>query len=97
MILHATSPEHFALAAPLLRAQGECVDPAETYGRGAAWLLVGLANGFPAGIAAVHPAEPGVAELRRLWVAPPARGRGLGRALMDAAREDAAALGVELR
>ena len=47
-------------------------------GRDAAGDIVGTATG------AAYDAEPGVAHLYAMWVAPDARGAGVGRALLDA-------------
>ena len=51
----------------------------------------GDAAGPPAGGVGVRALRPGVGQIRRLWVDPAARGRGIARALMagveDAARE----------
>jgi GNAT superfamily N-acetyltransferase len=40
--------------------------------------------------------EPGVGEIKRMWVAPEARGRGVARALLAALEDTARSLGYEL-
>ncbi len=45
------------------------------------------------GTAAVRRLAPGVAELKRMWLRPACRGRGLARRLMDCCLEEARALG----
>jgi GNAT superfamily N-acetyltransferase len=45
------------------------------------------------GCAALKDCGPGLGEVKRLWVAPAARGLGLGRRLMDALEAEARALG----
>lgn len=45
------------------------------------------------GTAAVRRIAPGVAELKRMWLRPACRGRGLARRLMDRCLEEARALG----
>lgn len=39
----------------------------------------------PVGCVFAHPIEPGIAEIKRLFVLPTARGKGLGHALIEAA------------
>ena len=45
------------------------------------------------GTAGVRRLEPGVIELKRMWLRPACRGRGLARRLMDRVLEEARALG----
>ncbi len=59
-----------------------------------AFLVAISPDGTPTGCAAVTRDGPDTAEIKRLWVAPTARGTGLARRLMAAAEDQARALGA---
>ena len=50
-------------------------------------------DGTPVGCGALRPLEPGAAELKRMYVVPAARGRGVSRLLLVALEAEAAARG----
>ncbi|MFL5310798.1 MAG: GNAT family N-acetyltransferase [Myxococcales bacterium] len=56
-------------------------------------LLLATEGDAPAGCVGLHEWGAGIAEMKRLYVRPAFRGRGLGRILTDAALADARALG----
>ena len=56
-------------------------------------LLVAEADGVLVGCVALRPQAPGVCELKRLYVTPTHRGRGLGRRLLEALLAEAVAAG----
>lgn len=69
------------------------LDPEEVSGERGAFLVV-YCNGEPVGCGALRRLDAETGELKRMYVAPPARGRGLGRRLLDALETEARALGL---
>jgi len=67
---------------------------AEEVAEGAGAFLVLWLEGAPAGCGAVRMLAPDVAELKRMYVVPAARGRGLSRAILSTLEDRAAALGA---
>jgi putative acetyltransferase len=69
------------------------LDPAEVGpGRGA--FLVAYAGDEPVGCGAIRRLDAGTAEIKRMFVVPARRGRGIGGQLLAALEEEARALGV---
>jgi GNAT superfamily N-acetyltransferase len=64
-------------------------------GRRGALLLVVDAAEEVVGTAAVRVLEPGVAELKRMWLRPAARGRGLAQELLDKCLDEGRRLGCQ--
>ncbi|MBR0847330.1 MarR family transcriptional regulator [Bradyrhizobium diazoefficiens] len=58
--------------------------------------IVAMSDTLPLGCVGLKGSDHGYAEIKRLWVAPAARGLGLGRRLMDAAEDAARGLGITL-
>jgi putative acetyltransferase len=56
-------------------------------------LLLAVEDGRPAGCVGLHEWDGSAAEMKRLYVRPDFRGRGVGRALTDAALAEARAIG----
>jgi len=59
-------------------------------------LLLGYEDGEAVACGAVHVISPGVAEVKRMFVAPRVRGRGLGRALLHALGREAVERGCDV-
>lgn len=72
---------------------GDLVRPDEVRGD-AGVFLIAYEDGVPLGCGALRVLEPGVGEIRNVWVAAEARGLGLGRALLVQAEHEAAARGL---
>lgn len=68
------------------------LDPNELTGAGYAFLIARRGAGA-VGCGAFRPFAPGIAELKRLYVVPAARGQGIGRALVRALEAAARAAG----
>ncbi|MBR0827892.1 MarR family transcriptional regulator [Bradyrhizobium manausense] len=56
--------------------------------------IVAMSDGLPIGCVGLKGSGGEIAEIKRLWVSPAARGLGLGRRLMDAAETAARELGI---
>lgn len=62
--------------------RGTPLIPEELTAAGAAF-LVARRDGQPVGCGAIRPFEPGVAEVKRMFVVHEARGRGIGRVILE--------------
>ncbi|QOZ53679.1 helix-turn-helix domain-containing GNAT family N-acetyltransferase [Bradyrhizobium sp. CCBAU 53338] len=58
--------------------------------------IVAMSDTLPIGCVGLKGTDHGYAEIKRLWVAPAARGLGLGKRLMDVAEDAARSLGIAL-
>jgi putative acetyltransferase len=67
-------------------------NPADLAGPGSTFLIAWL-DGQPVGCGALRPMGPGVAEVKRMYVEPAARGRGLSRRLLTELERAAAGMG----
>ncbi len=108
-IIEASGPEDLALARRLFQEYAASLDVdlgfqgfAEeleglpgAYARPTGGLLLGFDGSEPAGCVAFRLLEPGIAEMKRLFVRPSARGGGWGRRLAERVVADAAAAGYE--
>lgn len=56
--------------------------------------IIAMCDGLPIGCVSLKTLEPGIGEVKRLWVDPAARGMGLARRLMRAVEDQARALGL---
>jgi putative acetyltransferase len=81
-----------------LRFQGfgrELAELPGCYAPPAGRLLLASVEGEAVGCAALRPIEPGICEMKRLWVEPGFGGRGIGRTLAETVIEAARAIGYE--
>jgi ribosomal protein S18 acetylase RimI-like enzyme len=89
--------EYFAFLGETVDAAGLDHDVAdwqrEYDGVAGVMLIVVDPAGWVVGTAGVRRLEPGVTELKRMWLRPACRGRGLARRLMDRVLDEARALG----
>jgi GNAT superfamily N-acetyltransferase len=69
-------------------------DPDEVTPPRGNFLVVRADDGNPIGCGAVKLLDPRTAEIKRMWLAPEARGQGLGRQLLDALEDAARELGA---
>lgn len=69
------------------------LDPEEV-GEGRGAFLIASKDGTPIGCGAVRRIEERTGEIKRMYVVPEERGRGVGRALFDALEAEARALGL---
>src|SRR5699024_11174676 len=71
-------------------------DPADvTPPRGDFMLLSEVGTAAAVGFGAVYVLEPGVVEIKRMWLKPDVRGRGLGRFLLKELENRARSLGAQ--
>jgi GNAT superfamily N-acetyltransferase len=57
-------------------------------------VLVGRIGGRPVAVGAVRALEPGVGEIKRMYVVPDLRGQGLGRRVLGALEDEAREMGL---
>jgi putative acetyltransferase len=57
--------------------------------------LVARSHGDPVGCGGLRPIEPGLVEIKRMYVRPAARGGGFGKLILQALEDEARALGAE--
>jgi GNAT superfamily N-acetyltransferase len=76
--------------------EGEPVHaPAEVFDGPGGGMLLATLDGVPVGCVGLRRIDERTAELKRMYVRPQARGRGVARALLAACEQHAAALGYE--
>lgn len=108
-IVEADTPERLAIARQLFEEYAAAIGtdlgfqnfarelaglPGD-YTRPSGGLMLGLDGAASVGCVAFRPLEPGIAEMKRLYVRPMARGGGWGRRLAERVVSDARAAGYE--
>lgn len=83
---HGENLRHQGFAAEIVGLPGRYAGPSGA-------LLLGMIDDRPAGCVALRDLGEGVCEMKRLYVAPPYRRHGLGRALLEAVLDHAKAYG----
>lgn len=73
----------------------ELADLPGQYSPPAGRLLLAMSGDEAAGCVALHPLEPGICEMKRLYVRPSFRGRGLGKTLTEWVIGEAKVIGYE--
>jgi putative acetyltransferase len=105
----ASTPRHYEIALELVREyaatlghdltfqifQDEIADLKSAYGPPTGRLLLAEIDGVPAGCVALRGRDGGACEMKRMFVRPAFRGRGLGRRLAEAVIAAARELGYE--
>ena len=108
-LLQATLPEHVEQARSLFLEYGSslgfslCFQSFDeelkslpgAYGPPSGRLLLARSSGHAAGCVALRKLEAGICEMKRLYVRPADRGRGLGRILVERIIAEARAIGYE--
>lgn len=64
--------------------QRDAAEALADYAPPAGVFLVARMSGQPVGCGGLRPFAPGIGEIKRMWVSPDARGRGVGRTLLSA-------------
>jgi GNAT superfamily N-acetyltransferase len=75
-------------------AHGAPAEPAEFTPPNGRFFVVRETDGTATGCGGVRLIEPGVAEIKRMWLHPSMRGRGAGRQLLQTLETEAVALGA---
>ena len=75
--------------------EGTSFDPHDLAGAGSTFLLATL-NGEPVGCGGIRPHDPGTAEIKRMFVLSEARGKGVGRRILEQLESNGRQLGYSM-